>query len=244
MSLRKTFATTHRVLRQLSHDHRSVAMIMLVPIVLLTLLKYVFNDRPMMFNGIAPVLLGIFPLIMMFLVTSISTLRERTSGTLDRLMTEPMSKLDFVFGYALAFSIVGFLQAIVASTVTLTLLGVDIMGGSVAIVITAVAAALLGTSMGLFVSAFARNEFQAVQLVMPIVMPQVLLCGLFIARDQMARPLELLSGVFPLTYSVDAMKEAANKVSWSGQLTKDLAIVLGFGIVALILGSITIHRQE
>jgi ABC-2 type transport system permease protein len=219
-------------------------MIMLVPVLLLTLLKYVFNDHPQMFNGIAPVLLGIFPLVMMFLITSIATLRERKSGTLDRLMTEPMSKLDFVFGYAIAFSVVGFIQAVITSMVTLWALGVDIQGSPLPILVTAVAAALLGTSLGLFVSAFARNEFQAVQLVMPIIMPQVLLCGLFIARDQMARPLELLSDVFPLTYSVDAMRQAANNTTWTGKLTSDLLIVLGFGIAALILGSITIRRQE
>jgi ABC-2 type transport system permease protein len=242
--MRKTLATAQRVLRQLRHDRRSIAMIMVVPVILLTLLKYVFNDRPLMFNSIAPILLGIFPLIMMFLITSIATLRERKSGTLDRLMTYPMSKLDFVFGYALAFSIVGFVQAVLTCVVTLWPLGVDIQGSPQPILVTAVAAALLGTSLGLFVSAFARNEFQAVQLVMPIIMPQVLLCGLFIARDQMARPLELLSDVFPLTYSVDAMKQAANNSVWTGKLTNDLMIVVGFGIVSLILGSVTIRRQE
>lgn len=244
MSIRKIGATCQRALRQLLHDRRSLAMIMLVPVVLLTLMKYVFDGRPQMFNGIAPVLLGIFPLVMMFLITSIATLRERKSGTLDRLMTYPMSKMDFIFGYALAFSIVGFVQAIITSIVTLWPLGVDIQGSPLPILVTAVAAALLGTSLGLFVSAFARNEFQAVQLVMPIIMPQVLLCGLFIARDQMARPLELLSNVFPLTYSVDAMKQAANNTTWTGKLTHDLLIVLGFGVAALIMGSVTIRRQE
>lgn len=242
MNTRKTLATAKRVLRQLSHDHRSMAMIMLVPLILLTLLKYVFNGLPFMFNNIAPVLLGIFPLVMMFLITSIATLRERKSGTLDRLLTQPMSKLDFVFGYALAFSIVGFIQAILTSIVTLWPLGVDIQGSPVPILVTAVAAALLGTSLGLFVSAFARNEFQAVQLVMPIIMPQVLLCGLFIARDQMARVLELISDVLPLTYSVDAMKQAAHNTTWTGKLTQDLVVVLGFGVLALLLGTITIRR--
>jgi ABC-2 type transport system permease protein len=244
MSLRKILATMRRVLRQLSHDHRSMAMIILIPVILLTLLKYVFNDKPQMFNGVAPLLLGIFPLFMMFLVTSITTLRERRSGTLDRLMTYPMAKLDLVFGYALAFSIVGFVQALVTTGLTLGLLDVVIMGGTLPILITAVLAAFLGTSLGLFVSAFARNEFQAVQLVMPILMPQVLLCGLFVARDQMARPLELLSDVFPLTYSVDAMRQAAMNPTWTGDLTRNMLIVLGCGIAALILGSITIRRQE
>ena len=244
MSARKTLATTKRVLNQLHHDKRTIGLVLLVPVLLITLLKYVFNGQPQQFNMIAPIILGIFPLIMMFLVTSIATLRERTSGTLDRLMTMPMGKLDLIFGYALAFSLVGLVQACITSFVTLGLLDVPVMGGTILILITATCAAFLGTTLGLFVSAFARNEFQAVQLVMPIVMPQVLLCGLFVARDQMARPLELLSDILPLTYSVDAMQQVALHTNWTTTLTKDLLIVCGCGVVALTLGAVTIKRQE
>jgi ABC-2 type transport system permease protein len=244
MSLRKTLATARRVLSQLRHDHRTVGMVLGIPVVLITLLKYVFQGEPQLFNGIAPVLLGIFPLFMMFLITSIATLRERTSGTLDRLMTEPMSKLDLLFGYALAFAVVGFVQACVASIVALGLLGVTVLGGTIPVIITAILASFLGTALGLFVSAFARNEFQAVQFVMPILMPQILLCGLFVARDHMARPLQWLADVLPLTYSVDAMKQVALHPTWTSTLSRDLAIVLACGIAALLLGSATIRRKE
>jgi ABC-2 type transport system permease protein len=244
MSARKTLATTKRVLKQLSHDPRSLGLILLVPIVLIVLLRYVFDGQPKLFNSIAPMILGIFPLLIMFLITSIATLRERTSGTLDRLMTEPLSKGDLIFGYALAFSIVGFVQACLASLVTLGLLGVTVMGGTVPIIITAVFAAFLGTSLGLFVSAFARNEFQAVQLVMPIIMPQVLLCGLFAPRGQIAALLRWLSDVFPVTYSVDAMRQVSFHASWTADLTRDLVVIGGCGVAALVLGAATIRRQE
>lgn len=244
MSVRRTFATTNRVLKQLSHDPRSLALILLVPLLLITLLRYVFDGQPHVFNAVAPMILGIFPLLIMFLITSIATLRERTSGTLDRLMTEPISKGDLIFGYALAFSIVGFLQACLASAVTLGLLGVTVMGGTLPVIITAVFAAFLGTSLGLFVSAFARNEFQAVQLVMPIIMPQVLLCGLFVARDQMATALQWLADILPVTYAVDAMKQVSMHLSWTPDLIRDLTVIGGCGIAALLLGSATIRRQE
>lgn len=244
MSPRRTLATTKRVLKQLSHDPRTLALILLVPLLLITLLRYVFDGQPQVFNAIAPMILGIFPLLMMFLVTSIATLRERTSGTLDRLMTEPISKVDLIFGYALAFSIVGFIQACLASTVTLGFLGVTVLGGTLPVIITAVFAAFLGTTLGLFVSAFARNEFQAVQMVLPIIMPQVLLCGLFVARDNMATLLRWLSDVFPITYSVDAMKQVAVHANWTADLTRDLIIIGGCGVLALILGAATIRRQE
>ncbi|HSX35846.1 MAG TPA: ABC transporter permease [Patescibacteria group bacterium] len=244
MSLVATAATAQRVLRQLKHDPRTIGLIVVVPLVLITLLKYSFQHQSAAFNHIAPIILGIFPMLIMFLVTSIATLRERTSGTLDRLMTMPISKFDFVFGYAIAFSIVGLIQASVASFVTLGLLGVTVQGGTLPVVLTAVLAAFLGTALGLLVSAFARNEFQAVQLVMPIMFPQVLLCGLFAARADMARLLQLLSDVFPVTYSVDAMRLATVQNTWTSTLTKDMLIVLGCGITALVLGSATIRRKE
>jgi ABC-2 type transport system permease protein len=244
MNPRKTFATALRVLRQLRHDPRTVGLIMLVPSGLIVILKYAFQSKPEMFNSFAPLLLGIFPLFMVFLATSITTLRERTSGTLDRLMTEPMSKADLIFGYALAFSLIGLLQACLTSFVTLGLLGITVMGGTLPVLLAAVCAAFLGTSLGLLVSAFATSESQAVELVMPILMPQALLCGLFIARSDMARGLRWVSDALPLTYSVDAMKQVTVHTGWPSDFTRDLLIVMGYAIAALILGSLTIRRQE
>lgn len=244
MSPRGTFATSKRVLKQLSHDPRTLAMVLIVPIFLIVLLRYVFDKERMIFNALAPMILGIFPLLMMFLITSIATLRERTSGTLDRLMTEPVSKADIIFGYAAAFSLVGFVQACLASWVTLSFLGVTVAGGAWPLLITAVFAAFLGTTLGLLVSAFARNEFQAVQMVLPIIMPQVLLCGLFVARNQMVNWLQWLSDIFPVTYSVDAMKQVSQHTNWTSDLTRDLIVIGGCGVLALILGAATIRRQE
>ncbi len=244
MSLRRTLATAGRVLAQLRHDPRTLVLVLVVPCVLMWLLKYVFDGNQLLFNAIAPMLLGIFPLLMMFLITSIATLRERKTGTLDRLMTMPISKLDFIFGYALAFAILAFVQASVVSLVTLGLLGVTVLGGTVPLLVAAVSAAFLGTALGLFVSAFATSEFQAVELVMPILMPQIILCGLFAPRDSMSEFLQKLSDVLPLTYSVDAMKQITQYSSWTGQLSRDLLIVVGCAVVALVLGSVTIRRRE
>ena len=111
MSLKKSLSTASRVLQQLSHDPRTLAMVLIVPGGLMIILKYVFEGDTTLFNNIAPMILGIFPLTMMFIITSIATLRERTIGTLDRLMTFPISKLDFIFGYAIAFAVLSLLQA-------------------------------------------------------------------------------------------------------------------------------------
>ncbi|HEX3082183.1 MAG TPA: ABC transporter permease [Candidatus Saccharimonadia bacterium] len=244
MSPRKTLVTAGRVLSQLRHDHRTIALILVVPCVLIWLLKYIFDGQPRVFNMAAPMMLGIFPLIMMFLITSIATLRERKTGTLDRLMTQPIHKLDLMLGYAIAFSLVGLVQASLVSFVALKFLGVNIAGHSLTLILFAVLAAFLGTALGLFVSAFATSEFQAVELIMPIIMPQVLLSGLFVARDQMSSLLEHISDFLPLTYSVDAMTQVTTHSGWTDNLTRDLIVVVGCALAALILGSATIRRQE
>jgi len=244
MSLRLTLATASRVLRQLRHDPRTIALVFLVPPILMVILKYTFEGTPDIFNRLGPMILGIFPLTMMFLITSIVTLRERTSGTLDRLMTMPISKLDFIMGYAIAFSLLGLVSASISTFVLIVLLNVAVAGGALATVIGAVCAAFLGTSLGLFTSAFARSEFQAVQFLPAFIFPQLLICGLFIARDQMAQPLQWLANVMPLTYSVDAMQQITHHSSWTNDLTHDLIVVLAFGLAFLILGSVTIRRQE
>lgn len=243
MNPRKVFATAVRVLQQLTHDPRTIALILFVPPVLLTIFKYTFQNQ-LVFNTIAPMVLGIFPMVIMFIVTSIATLRERTVGTLDRLMTMPLSKVDFILGYALAFAVLATAQACLASWVVLGLLDVSVAGGTAAVLVSAVVAALLGTALGLFMSAFAHSEFQAVQFMPAFIFPQLLVCGLFVAREQMAQVLQWFADVMPLTYSVDAMKQITTHSTWTSTLTRDLLVVGGFAMAALILGSVTIRRQE
>ncbi len=244
MGVVKTIATSKRVLSQLRHDRRTLALVFIVPPVLLTILKYMFYGETTVFDGVAPMLLGIFPMIMMFLIASIVTLRERSGGTLNRLMTMPISKADFIFGYGVAFCLLGLLQALITGGVMLGLLHVAVLGGTVPTIIVAVLAAFLGTAMGLFISAFARSEFQAVQFLPAFIFPQLLVCGLFIARSEMAKPLQWFADIMPLTYSVDAMKRVTTDSSWTGNLSRDLIVVACFAVAALILGSVTIRRQE
>jgi len=237
-----TLATAHRVLEQLRHDRRTVAMLLVFPAVLMTILRYVFDDGAA-FDRIAPALLGIFPFTVMFLVTSVATLRERRGGTLERLMTMPMGRLDFLLGYGLAFGAVALLQVAVVTAVTVLGLGLDVVGPVWQLALVAVLDALLGTALGLAVSAFARTEFQAVQFLPVVVLPQVLLCGLFVARDQMAAVLEWLSAAMPLSYAVEAMNLVTRSTDPSGELWWDVLVVAGASLLALAIGAGTLRRR-
>ena len=242
MNARITFATARRILTQLRHDPRTLAMLLVVPALLVVLLRYVF-DSEQAFARIAPALLGIFPFVVMFLVTSVATLRERTTGTLERLMTMPMGKLDLLFGYALAFGLVAIAQIGVVAAVALAWLGLEVAGALWTLLLVAVLDALLGMALGLFVSAFARTEFQAVQFMPAVVLPQALLCGLFVPRDQMAKALEWISNVLPLSYAVEAMQEVTKSAEISTVLVRDLGVVGGCALLALTLGAATLRRR-
>jgi ABC-2 type transport system permease protein len=200
MNPRTTLAVAHRVLLQLRRDHRTLAMLLVLPCLIMTLLWWMFQDEPRIgFGSMAPALLALIPFIVMFLVTSVTTLRERTSGTLERLLAMPMGKGDFLLGYALAFGLVAAVQSALAVSLSIWALDLDVEGPVWILLVVAVADAVLGSSLGLFVSAFARTEFQAVQFMPALVIPQILLCGLFVARDDLPPVLDGISGVLPLS---------------------------------------------
>jgi ABC-2 type transport system permease protein len=242
VSGRVTLAVTLRVLSQLRRDPRTIALIIVVPCVLETLLKELFSGRAGTFQSIGAPLLGLFPFITMFLVTSITMLRERTSGTLERLMTLPLAKLDLLAGYGLAFGLMAAIQAAAVSGVAFGLLGLDVEGPRGVVVALAIGNAVLGSALGLFVSAFAQSEFQAVQFMPAVVFPQILLCGLFVPRSQMATWLRWLSDVLPLTYAYDALAHTAGNM-FDTRFAVDVAVVGGCTVLALALGAVTLRRR-
>jgi ABC-2 type transport system permease protein len=243
MSVRLTLATAARVLAQLRRDPRTLALLVVVPCVLLWLLKYVLEGSPGTFDRVGLPLVGIFPLVSLFLVTSIAMLRERTTGTLERLMTLPLAKLDILLGYGLAFACVAAVQACIVCVVGIGLLGLDVAGSAAAVVALAVLNAVLGMALGLFASAFASTEFQAVQFMPAFILPQIILCGLLAPRDSMARPLELLSAVLPMTYAYDGLHRVAVEPTISARVLFDAAVILGAGMIALTLGAATLPRR-
>jgi ABC-2 type transport system permease protein len=243
MTPRVTFAVAARVLAQLRRDHRTVAMLIVLPTLLVSLMWWMFSDSPNAFNRFGGPLLAVFPAIIMFVVTSVATLRERSSGTLSRLFTMPMAKLDFLLGYALAFALIAVVQALVVVSIALYALDLKIEGPAWQLGVVAVLDGVLGTALGLFASAFAATEFQAVQMMPAVMIPQILLCGLLIPRDQLPTVLHAISDVLPLSYAVDAVIGVAEGNGFTSGAGTDALIVLAFILAALGLGAATLKRR-
>ncbi len=236
------WATGRRVLGQLLHDRRTIGLVVVVPCVLIGLLAWIYDGTPV-FDRIGGPLLGVFPFVVMFLVTSVATLRERQSGTLERLMTTPLGKADLVVGYALAMGALAFVQAVVVSAFAVLVCGLDVAGPVWWLGVVAVSVALLGTALGLGVSALASTEFQAVQFMPALVLPQFLLCGLLVRRDDLPTALETVSDVLPLSYAVDALVAVSEQAEPAQDALTALAVVWAFTVAALLLGSATLRRR-
>lgn len=242
--LRAIGATAGRILQQLLHDKRTIALMFLAPTILMSLLAWVFSNNDHMFNSIAPALLGVFPFVIMFLITSITTLRERTGGTLERLMTMRISKADIIIGYALAFGVFGIVQSIITSTVAIYWLGMDVAGPQWFVIIVAIVDTLLGVALGLLASAFARTEFQAVQFMPAFIFPQLIVCGLFVPLAQLPDVLNAAAYWLPLTYAVDALNGVVVNADITGDMWRDIWVVGCFIVAALALASLTLRRRS
>lgn len=239
----RTRATTGRVLSQIRHDPRTVGLLLVVPSLLIGLMAWIFSDTPV-FDQVGPAMLALFPFILMFLVTSIATLRERRSGTLERLLTLPISKLEFILGYAIAFALLAIVQAAIAVAFAVWVCGLTIAGSLWLLLAVAVADAVLGSTLGLLASAFARTEFQVVQFMPLIVFPQVLLGGVILPRDQLPDALHVISDWLPLSHAIDALNAVARDSEDAAYVGGKLLILAAFALGAVVLGAISLRRTS
>ena len=241
MSARITAATTLRVLQQIRHDPRTIALLMVVPALLLWLLSLMLSDAE--FDALGAPMVGMFPFISMFLVTSIAMLRERTTGTLERLMTMPLAKLDLLAGYGIAFALLAIVQALITSAVAFLLLGFDSAGAPGLIIGLAILDAVLGSSLGLLASAFAATEFQAVQFMPAFILPQVLLCGLLIPRAQMAAGLQAIADILPLSFAYDALHDVSIDGADLAGVATEVLVLVAMVLAAIALAALTLRRR-
>jgi ABC-2 type transport system permease protein len=249
IGLQAFFATTTRILRQLAADHRTIAMMLLVPSLIITLMYFMFVDvphrpgTPSPFDNACLIMLGVFPLVVMFLITSITMQRERASGTLERILTTPLRRLDLLAAYGTAFSIAAAAQATLACVISFWLLGLDTAGSPALVFAIAIVNAVLGVGLGLLCSAFARTEFQAVQFMPVVIVPQLLLCGIIVPRDVLPDWLQWISNAMPASYALEALREVGAHADLTATAARDIAIVVAFAAVAMGLAAATLRRR-
>jgi ABC-2 type transport system permease protein len=249
LTLEGYLATTARILRQLAADRRSVALILVIPVLVITLMYFMFENvphhpgTPSPFNTACLILLGLFPFFLMFIITSITMQRERASGTLERILTTPLRRLDLLISYGTAFSIAATAQATLACVVSFWFLGFETAGSPAWVFVIAIVNAVLGVGLGLLCSAFARTEFQAVQFIPMVIVPQLLLAGIIVPRALMAHWLQWISNVLPASYALEALQQVDTHPGLTGIAVRDIFVVLGFAIAALCLAAATLRRR-
>ncbi|WP_230202750.1 ABC transporter ATP-binding protein/permease [Parafrankia discariae] len=243
LNLARATSTALRVIRQMRRDRRTVLLVLVLPPALLVLLQAIFASSPTAFDRAGTGLLGVFPLMTMFFLTSVAMLRERRSGTLERLMTTPIGRGDLLAGYGIAFGLLAVAQAVITTTTAVALLDLRIAGPLVLLGLLAVLAALFGTALGLLTSAFANSEFQAVQFLPPVLLPQFLLCGILVASSQLHPVLATVSLLLPMTYVVDALTRIGASPGVSALVVRDALVIAACTLVALALAAATLRRQ-
>ena len=230
-----------RVIRQLIRDRRTMAMIVVVPMVVMTLIGLSFPEG-MVLDRIAPALLATMVLFFSFLLTGISFLRERSQGTMERLMASPVSRLDVVLGYLFGFFLFALAQTLIILLFTIYVLDVNYSGDLWQIFVFQIVIIAGSVNLGIFISTFARNEFQMVQFIPLILFPQIFLCGVIWPVEQMPEYLQWIGRFLPLKYGVDGLRD----IMLSGMSLIDvgfeLLVLVGFTVVTSVLATLTLRR--
>ena len=242
MTIDRTLAIAVRIVSQIARDHRSVALIIVAPIIVMSLVGFSFADQRDILNRIAPGLIGVFALFFVFLLTGVSFLRERSQGTLERLLTTPVGRADILAGYLLGFLLFAGIQSLVILLYTIIALRIEYEGSLWQIFVLLFVVTIVAVNLGIFISTFARNEFQVVQFIPIILLPQIFLSGAVLPSEQLPGYFQAIGKVLPLTYAVDGLKALMLEGETLGGIAQELAVLGGFAIGILVLAAITVRR--
>jgi len=219
-----------------------MALIFIVPLVVMTLIGLSFPQTSVL-EYIAPALIATLALFFGFLLTGISFLRERSQGTLERLMASPVSPTDIVVGYLGGFFIFALAQTLIILLFTIYVLDVSYRGDMWQIFVFQIIVIIGAVNLGIFISTFAKNEFQMVQFIPLIIIPQIFLSGIIWPVEQMPNYLQWLAKVLPLTYAAEGLRD----IMLSGQtlldVWVDLAVLVGFAVLTSVCAAVTLRRS-
>ncbi|MDA1257510.1 MAG: ABC transporter permease [Chloroflexi bacterium] len=242
MTYDRTIAIAVRVVREIVRDRRSLALIFAAPLVVMALVGFSFSDRPDTLDRVAPALISVFALLFTFMLTGISFLRERTQGTLERLMVTPVGRGDVLVGYLLGFLVFAAMQSLIILSFTLFVVDVNYRGDLWQMFVVLMVLTVFGVNLGIFASTFARNEFQVVQLIPLLFAPQIFLSGIVLPVEELPGYFERPAEVLPLTHAVRALQEIMLRGGSLGDVLSELGVLAAYAIGLLTVAAVTVRR--
>ena len=242
MSIDRTLAIAIRIVSQILRDRRSIGLIFVAPIMVMSLVGFSFADQRLVLDRVAPALIATFALFFTFMLTGVSFLRERSQGTLERLLTTPVGRADILVGYLLGFLVFAAIQSLVVLLYTVVALQIDYEGSFAEMVVVLLVLTVAAVNLGIFVSTFARNEFQVVQFIPVILAPQIFLSGVILPVAQLPAYFQAVSNVLPLTYAVSGLKAIMLEGRGLSGAAGDIAVLTGFAVALLALAALTVRR--
>jgi ABC-2 type transport system permease protein len=236
-----TLTIAGRIINQLIRDRRTIVLLVVVPLLIASLVGVSVPDKSIL-DYTAPAILAVLILFFGFILTGISFLRERSQGTLERLMASPVSRLDVVGGYLLGFLLFAILQTMVLFFYQIYVLNVNYYGDLWQIIVFEILIGIGAVCMGTFFSVLAKNEFQMVQFIPMIIVPQMFLCGLLWPVSQMPQYLQWLANVLPMTYGVEGIRALMLQGQNLLDIGKDVGILAAYAVGLLVLTALTLRR--
>ena len=237
-----TLTIARRVVLQVVRDRRTIALLVIVPLVIASIVGVSIPDKSML-DYTAPAMLAMLILFFGFLITGISVLRERSQGTMERLMASPISRLDIAAGYLLGMLLFALMQTLIIFFYMVYVLHIHFQGELWQILIFQVIIGIGAVCLGTFFSFFARNEFQMMQFIPLIILPQMFLCGLLWPVSQMPNYLQWIAKFLPLYYGVEGIRAMMLQGQNLLNIGKDVGILAAYAVVFLGLASLTLRRS-
>jgi ABC-2 type transport system permease protein len=226
---------------QVIRDRRTIALLVIVPLVIASLVGVSIPDKSML-DYTAPAMLATLILFFGFIITGISVLRERSQGTMERLMASPISRMDVVAGYLLGFLLFALLQTLIIFFYMVYVLDINFRGELWQILIFQVLIGIGAVCLGTFFSIFARNEFQIMQFIPLIVLPQIFLCGVLWPISQMPDYLQWIAKFLPLNYGVEGIRAMMLEGQSLLDIGKDIGVLAAYAVGLLFLAAMTLRR--
>jgi ABC-2 type transport system permease protein len=236
-----TLTIARRIIIQLVHDRRTIALLVMAPLIIASIVGVSIPDKRML-DYTGPAILAVLILFFGFLLTGINVLRERSQGTMERLMASPATRLDIVGGYLLGFLMFALIQTLIIFFYMVYVIRINFQGELWQILVFQVIIGIGAVCLGTFISVFARNEFQMMQFIPLIIVPQVFLCGLLWPVEQMPDYLQWIGKFLPLTYGVEGIRALMLEGKGLLDIGKDIGILAAYAVALVVIAALTLRR--